>query len=347
MQPLPDYELPRDGNHVPVAGGQYNSTPPTITDGDLRALQLDSSGNLKVNVEAGGGGGGNVNLTEVGGSSYALGSTTSANSLPVTIASDNTGPVEITDGTNKANVVAGDTGYNGLATASATKTYTFTTSASGAQTILANTNVEGYSWIEIVYTSVGSGLALTGQWSPNSGGTYINSTTWGNTSGTNTNTALGAAINTIYHSNMYANFFQLNVTALTSGTFSGYVILHDKPRIASQQGVVATQTGSWAVAPAASATGGYTYAHVAAGQATTVIKAAAGTLHSITFGGAATATNTTTLYDNATGSGTVIGIPSVTALVAPTTLLYDIAFTTGLTIITATANGADMTVAFK
>ena len=37
------------GNPVKV-GGKYNSTPPTFTDGQRGDLQLDSAGNLKVNI---------------------------------------------------------------------------------------------------------------------------------------------------------------------------------------------------------------------------------------------------------------------------------------------------------
>lgn len=90
----------------------------------------------------------------------------------------------------------------------------------------------------------------------------------------------------------------------------------------------------------------YNYTNIPAGQATTVIKASAGILRSITFHGAATATNTTVVYDNPSTSGTVIARPAATAVTAPTTVTYDIAFTSGLTIITATANGCDMTVAW-
>jgi hypothetical protein len=107
--------------------------------------------------------------------------------------------------------------------------------------------------------------------------------------------------------------------------------------------------GTW-VSPRANTTGGATYAHIAAGTATTVVKASAGTLYSITFNGPATAGNTTTLYDNATGAGTVIGIPLATGVTVPTTVSFDpmgLAFANGFTIITTVANGADMTVAFK
>ena len=91
----------------------------------------------------------------------------------------------------------------------------------------------------------------------------------------------------------------------------------------------------------------FSYAHIAAGQATTTVKSGAGFLHSITLNGAATATNVTTIYDSTTGSGTVIAIPAATTATVPTTLTYDVSFATGLTILTATANGADMTVSYR
>ena len=59
---------------------------------------------------------------------------------------------------------------------------------------------------------------------------------------------------------------------------------------------------------------GVSYQHIAAGQATTVVKNSPGTIYGIIFNTAATATNVTTIYDNASGSGTVIGsVSSVTA----------------------------------
>ena len=98
---------------------------------------------------------------------------------------------------------------------------------------------------------------------------------------------------------------------------------------------------------AAATTGGYSFLNIPAGQATTVVKASAGTLHSIILNSAATATNTTIIYDHPSGVGTVIGRPAVTTATVPTTLIYDLAFANGLTIITATANGGDMTINFK
>jgi hypothetical protein len=102
--------------------------------------------------------------------------------------------------------------------------------------------------------------------------------------------------------------------------------------------------------PSAATTGGATYTHIAAGTATTVIKASAGTLYAINFNSAATATNTTNVYDNASGAGTVIATPAATTVTLPISMAFGpagVAFANGLTIITATANGSDMTVVWK
>ena len=176
------------------------------------------------------------------------GNTTAANSAPVTLASDNNGPVKIWDGTNTSNVIAGDTGYNGLAIASGTKTYTFSTTTTGAQTLLANTNTEGYNWIEVVLTSVGAGLAWTSQCSNTSGGTYssINTGSW-KTPGTNA-TGLGVIANTLYGTVLRGNYFQLAVSAMTSGTTAGYVILKSIPSFSDGAVLNAAQFGNWTVA---------------------------------------------------------------------------------------------------
>lgn len=213
------------------------------------ALALESGGNL-ANI-----------VTNTTGLATASAQTTGNSSLS-TIATNTTGlatsanltsgtqQTKITNGTNISDVVAGDSGFNGLATASATKTYTFTTSSSGAQTILANTPTEGYSWIEVVYTSVGSGLALTGQFSTTSGGTYVNSSTFASGNGVG-NVALGVTVNTIYNGAIRGNFFQIAVSALTSGTFTGTVTLRAAPIGYSSTNIAGSvsQSGTWTVQP--------------------------------------------------------------------------------------------------
>ena len=102
------------------------------------------------------------------------------------------------------------------------------------------------------------------------------------------------------------------------------------------------------VALAAAPTGAYIYAHIAAGADRHPRReSVGGTLHTICYNGAATATDVTTIYDNASGSGTVIAAPVVTGITVPSCQIFDVAFANGLTIITATANGGDMTISYE
>ncbi len=224
------------GATFPTTGTAVGATNGT----DMEPLQVDGSGYLEVNVET---------------SALPTGAATAANQatmitdLGLVSTSSNqtngTQQTKLTNGTNIADVVAGDTGFNGVATASATKTYTFTTSTSGAQTLLANTPTEGFAIVEVVYTSVGVGLALAGQFSATSGGTYVNNSTFEN-GGTNAGvTPLGAVLGTTYTSTVRGNYFQIAVSALTSGTFTGTVTLRAAP--ISQRSMAAVQTGTWTV----------------------------------------------------------------------------------------------------
>ena len=59
---------------VTLFGGVYNSAPPTLTNTQTSAFQLDAQGNLKVNVVTGGGGGGGGSTTQFG-AAFATGGT--------------------------------------------------------------------------------------------------------------------------------------------------------------------------------------------------------------------------------------------------------------------------------
>ena len=161
------------------------------------------------------------------------------------------GGSDLSGNLQSAGIVAGDTGFNGIATASASRQYSFTTSASGAQTLLANTPVEGYTYIEVVFSSVGVGLALNGQFSTTSGGTYINNTGFSSSPNGAFVNALGTTANTIYATYVRGNYFQLAVSALTSGTFAGTVTLRAVPPPAS----TLNTSGQLSSAPITTATG--------------------------------------------------------------------------------------------
>jgi hypothetical protein len=92
---------------------------------------------------------------------------------------------------------------------------------------------------------------------------------------------------------------------------------------------------------------GYSFTNItAAAPTTTVVKTGAGILHTIVIN-KSVANSVITLYDNTEASGTKIGTITLPAALTDDTvsLTYDVAFTTGLTITTATG-ASDITVTF-
>jgi hypothetical protein len=89
---------------------------------------------------------------------------------------------------------------------------------------------------------------------------------------------------------------------------------------------------------------GYTYKNITT-DATTVVKSAMGVLHTITIN-TPVSTGTVTIYDNTAASGTKIGTFTVPNAATPITLTYDVAFLTGLTIVSA-VEIMDITVSYQ
>ncbi len=87
---------------------------------------------------------------------------------------------------------------------------------------------------------------------------------------------------------------------------------------------------------------GYSGTHIST-STTTTSKSGAGLLHSITINTLGVG-NTATVYDNTAGSGTVIAV--INTAVSLGTLYYDVAFATGLTVVTASGTPADITVSY-
>lgn len=88
---------------------------------------------------------------------------------------------------------------------------------------------------------------------------------------------------------------------------------------------------------------GYKYSNIT-GTTTTLVKTGVGFLHSITFN-KPVATGTVKIDDALTDTTPVIGTETTPANPQPFTLIYDISFNTGLTIVTGTA-AQDITVAY-
>lgn len=90
--------------------------------------------------------------------------------------------------------------------------------------------------------------------------------------------------------------------------------------------------------------GTYSYQHISTATTTTV-KSGAGGLHSVVVNTLGTVASTTTIYDNTTGSGTVIGV--INTLTLAGMFVYDVAFTVGLTIVTTGTVAPDLTVSYQ
>ena len=87
----------------------------------------------------------------------------------------------------------------------------------------------------------------------------------------------------------------------------------------------------------------WTYANIT-GQATTLVKTGPGILHSITFN-KPVATGTVKIDDALTDTTPIIGTITTPASPMPVTLIYDVEFTVGLTIVTGTES-QDITVCY-
>lgn len=87
----------------------------------------------------------------------------------------------------------------------------------------------------------------------------------------------------------------------------------------------------------------YKYSHIST-QTTTVVKSVPGILHSICYGTAG-AGAIATVYDNTSATGTVLSTITLSNADAPQCLIFDLAFATGLTVVTTVAN-SDLTVTY-
>jgi hypothetical protein len=262
----------------------------------------------------------------------ANGSATSANSAPVVIASDQAAvQAKITNGTTIADTVAGDAGQNFQLIGGARKEVSFTTTTVQA---VGTTDVSNYNWVSVHIVTQGTSSTVNFQWSNDNtnwvtGGLVVASSA---TVGVVNSTTLAGFI---YHGPRAGRYFRLNVTGIASGTTAGVIEFSANPSAMQTMGVVAAQTGAWNVGLAAATTGGYS-SNAISTATTTTVKSGAGTLHTISIlGGTAGAID---VYDNTAGSGTKL-VPTFTpgSVTTPATLTFDVAFATGLTIVTGAA----------
>lgn len=90
---------------------------------------------------------------------------------------------------------------------------------------------------------------------------------------------------------------------------------------------------------------GFTYGHMST-STTTTFKSGAGVLHAVIVNTLGTVASNATIYDNTAGSGTVIAVLN-TLTTGEGTYTYDVAFTTGLTLVTTGTVAPDITVSYR
>lgn len=307
---------------------------------------------------------GNPLPTTGGGSSSAVVVNQQSNALAPTYVEGTTNPLS-GDLSGNLRAASPDAGNAAAGTGTASVT---------SATTIFSIDTTNYNALHVQITSAGTTCTITYEQSDDNA-TWLSAPGY-NDLATNVNALLTTSTTTVgIIFPIKARYFRARVSTYTSGTVTAFYTLRRVygnnntqayANIATINGVVplmgngVTGTGAQRVTVAsdntafpvnaqllAATTGGYSFLHIAAGQATTNVKSGAGTLHSIVLNSAATATNVTTVYDSTAASGTVIAIPAVTTATVPTALIFDIAFATGLTISTTTANGGDMTVTYK
>lgn len=89
---------------------------------------------------------------------------------------------------------------------------------------------------------------------------------------------------------------------------------------------------------------GYSFQNITT-STTTTVKSGAGVLHLVNINADGTVASTVTVYDNTTGSGTKIA--TINSLALSGAFVYDVAFTTGLTIVTTGTQAPDITVSYR
>lgn len=157
------------GTKSSLAGGVFNSAAPSLTNGQQAAVQLDSSGNLKVNVISGGGSNASVGATGSAvpaSATYAgmnvsgnlTGLTGTANGLKVD-GSAVTQPVSINAGTNLIGKVGIDQTTVGTTNA-------VSVAQIGATTVSTGSGVMGAGSLRVTIASNNDALAVTqsGTW---------------------------------------------------------------------------------------------------------------------------------------------------------------------------------------
>lgn len=301
------------GNQSSLSGGLYQSSPSVLTNGQQAAFAIDPVTHAIMTVPASGG----IATTVNQGAPNAAG----AQSWPVQGAGASAAPVSGnplliggSDGTN-ARTIKTDTNGNEITVgnvAAGSADSGAPVKAGGKYNVTLPTLADGNRG-DLQLNPSGA-LIVAGTASIPGTGQAITGNTFQDATGTSRPLAA-----LLYLSNGTSS----NVAKSTVGA-----------------ALVNTGVGVTAVEEA-----GRTYSHIST-STTTTVKSGAGFLHTINVNALGTVASTVTIYDNTAGSGTVIAVLN-TLTIGQGSYTYDIAFSTGLTLVTTGTVAPDITVSYR
>jgi hypothetical protein len=270
------------GNPVKI-GGRYNTTAPTLSDGQRSDVQLNSRSILRVSLTRDSDGGAlsasspgdatsNTQTALINNSfSSVFNGTTWDRTRSATVASGTTGTgllgtgvlgydgtnyqrlktdangvlaTSQSDGTTTGNNIIGDAGQNAQLVAGSRKEVSFTTTTVQA---VAATDVSNYAWVSVHVTSNGTSSVVNFQTSNDN----VNWVSSGLVNSASTFAPMGvsASATGVYHGPLSGRYFRLNITGISAGTTAGIIEFLSVPKALTTMGVSATstQSGTWTV----------------------------------------------------------------------------------------------------
>jgi len=150
----------------------------------------------------------------------------------------------ITNGTQIADTLAGDSGQNSLVITGARKEVSFTTNTAQA---VGTTDVSNYRYVGVQITSQGSSSTVTFQGS-NDNSTWVSIALMISTSVGNVQPVTSTTSTALYHGPLPFRYFRLNVTGISAGTTAGVIELFGEPPANMIGSFLAQQSGAWTVA---------------------------------------------------------------------------------------------------
>lgn len=223
------------GNPVKM-GGRYNSTTPTLTDGQRGDAQLDTRGNMKVTIVR-------PNSTDQQGYKTSNSDGNGTDGSLVLLAT--TAVPQLFNGTNFDRMrSSGPTGT--VATAGTFSEQASLTAGALNADLVASTDVSAYKAFALQITGTWSGT-LTLQFS-NDNSNWV-SGTWWNSNDTASIASTTATGNSIKVGTIQARFMRVRMTSYTSGTATGTCEIYTTPFQMNANAVAAQQNGTWTVQP--------------------------------------------------------------------------------------------------